>query len=90
MNLSDTGHPILDAIAQLAPTIGNIIGQVKLADLNMELIRQGKPTLTAAQAQALSPRIDVGIAPDTQSALMILLAGAGAIFLLSMLARRAR
>ena len=90
MHLGQSDHPILDTIAQLGPTIGNIIGQIKLADLNMALIRQGKPTLTAAQAQALSPRIDVGIAPDTQSALMILLAGAGAIFLFSMLAKRRR
>ncbi len=83
-------YPILQTLAQLAPAIGNIIGQVKLADLNMELIKQGRPTLTAAQAQALSPRIDVGIAPDTQSAIVYLGLGIGALFLLSMLTKAAR
>lgn len=78
-------YPILSAVTELAKSLGIAYQNIKLTDLNAELIRSGKAPLTAAQAQALSPRIDVGISGDTRNTLLLALGGIGAFFLLTTL-----
>jgi hypothetical protein len=80
-------YPVLNAIrdilTSIGPTVGQVIGQIKLIDLNTELIRQGKAPLTAAQAQAISPQINVGVSQNTMTSLMLILGIGGAVLLLS-------
>jgi hypothetical protein len=83
-------RPILDAISQLVAAGAATWQQVKLSDLNMKLVEQGKPPLTAAQAGAIAPQLNIGIAPDTQNILLIGLAGIGAFAALTMLSKRSR
>ena len=81
-------YPIIDAVTELAKSLGIAYQNIKLTDLNASLISQGKAPLSPDQARALSPRIDVGISGDTQTMLLWVLGGAGAIALLSMMTRR--
>ena len=83
-----TSTPILDTISRLLQAGAGIYSTVRLGDLNSELIRQGKPPLTPAQASSLSPQINVGVAQDTQTLLTYAGLGIGALFLISMLSRR--
>lgn len=53
--------PILSAVASIANALIQAYGQVKAVDLNSELVKQGKPPLSTAQMQALSPQLGVDI-----------------------------
>jgi hypothetical protein len=81
-------YPILDTVTALVQALGATYQNVKLTDLNSELIRQGKAPLSPEQAQALSPRIDVGISGDTQSMLLMGAGIIGGVVLLSALVKR--
>jgi hypothetical protein len=78
-------RPILNTISNLLTAAGGLYQQITLTDLNKKLIEQGKNPLTPAQAQALSPQINVGIAPDTQTMILYGAAGIGALFLITSL-----
>jgi hypothetical protein len=78
---SDT--PILDTITRLLTAGGGLYQTIQLTDLNRQLISQGKQPLTPAQASAMSPQINVGVAPDTQTMLLYGLGGIGILFLLT-------
>lgn len=80
---AQTRYPILETLQSLIPAVGSAIGQVKLIDLNAELIRQGKAPLSVDQARALSPQINVGITPDTRTMLLYGLGGIGLLMLLT-------
>lgn len=75
-------HPIMDTIAALLQAGGGLYQQIRLTDLNQKLIEQGKAPLTAAQASAMSPQINVGLAPDMQTILIYGLGGIGVLVLL--------
>jgi len=76
---SDT--PILDTISKLLTAGGGLYQTIQLTDLNRQLIAQGKQPLTPAQASAMSPQINVGVAPDTQTMLIYGLGAIGLLFL---------
>lgn len=56
----------LSSITSLGTQALNLYGQLRLQDLNMKLIGQGKPPLTAAQTAAMAPQLNVGLSPDIQ------------------------
>jgi hypothetical protein len=62
----------------------SVYGQVRLQDMNMKLIQQGKPPLTAAQISAMAPQLNVGISPDLQDSLIkgLLIGGIGVVAIL--------
>lgn len=62
--------------------------QLQLQNLQMNLIRQGKPPLTQAQLAQLGARVNVGLAPDVQTLLMYGGAAVVGMFLLSQLGKR--
>lgn len=80
-----TDTPILNTISQLLQTAGGLYQTIRLTDLNQKLIEQGKAPLTAAQASALSPQINVGVAPDTKTMLIYGLGAIGALYLVTAL-----
>lgn len=45
----------------------NLYGQLKLQDMNMSLIKSGRPPLTADQMASMAPQLNVGIAPDVKA-----------------------
>jgi hypothetical protein len=57
-------------------------GQIRLQDLNIDLIKQGKQPLTASQVAAMAPQLNVGLASSTQNLVMYGLLGGGAVLLL--------
>jgi hypothetical protein len=57
-------------------------GQIQLQNMNIDLIKQGKPPLTASQVSAIAPQLNVGLASSTQNLLMYGLLGGGAVLLL--------
>lgn len=57
-------------------------GQIQLMNLQADLIKQGRPPLTAAQVAAMAPQLNVGLAPDTQNMLMYALMGGAALLLI--------
>lgn len=72
------GAPATGVTADAAPSwftdISNVLtqginayGQLRLQDLNMNLISQGKPPLTAAQVASMAPQLNVGLSPDIQA-----------------------
>jgi len=81
-------YPRLTAVTDLLKAMGVAYQNIKLTDLNAELIRSGKAPLSSDQARALSPRIDVGISGDTQNMLLMGAALIGGMFLISALTRR--
>lgn len=76
-----TDTPILNTLTQLLQAGGGLYQTIRLADLNEKLITQGKAPLTPAQASALSPQINVGVAPDTKTLLLYGLGAVGLLFL---------
>jgi len=73
----------ITAISQLATQGLSLVGQLKLQDMNMQLISQGRQPLTAAQMSSMAPQLNVGLAQDTQTTLMYVLAGGAAVVLLA-------
>jgi hypothetical protein len=63
---------------------------IQLQNINADLIKAGKPPLTAAQAAALAPQFRAGLAPDTQNTLIYLALGAGALILLTSMMKNRR
>ena len=71
----------------------NLYGQLRLQDLNMNLIQQGKPPLTASQVSAMAPQLNVGLAPDVQAKIQqyMIVGGVGIlaiVFLMGMKPKR--
>lgn len=63
-------------ISQLASQGMSLYQQLQLQEMNMDLIRQGKPPLTAYQMASMAPQLNVGVSKDTQ---MMLLLAVGAV-----------
>lgn len=79
---TDTNSPAwLSGIVELGKAVASTVGQFRMQDLNMELIRQGRPPLSAAQMAAVAPQINVGVSPDTRNMMLVALGGIGLFFL---------
>jgi hypothetical protein len=68
----------------------SLYGQLQIQNMNMDLIKQGKPPLTAYQVAAMAPQLNVGLASSTQNLVMYGLLGAGAVILLAGLMKQKR
>lgn len=83
VSTSDAGTPDwVKSIAALAAQGMSLWQQIQLQDMNMDLIRQGKPPLTASQMASMAPQLNIGVAKDTQMAMLI---GLGAIGLFGLM-----
>ena len=60
----------------------SVYGQIQLQNMNMDLIKQGKPPLTQEQVSAIAPQLNVGLASSTQNLVVYGLLGGGAVLLL--------
>jgi len=78
------------ALSNLAAQGLSLVGQIKLQDANLSLMKQGRPPMTAAQMASMAPQLNFGLASSAQSTLMYVLLGGGAIILLSSLMKRSR
>lgn len=66
-------------------------GQVRLQDLQMDLIKSGRPPLSAQQVAAMAPQLNVGLAPDLQQNLLkTALLGGAAVLAVVMLTKANR
>jgi hypothetical protein len=86
----DAANPWVTGISNILTQGLSLYGQLRLQDMNMNLIQQGKPPLTAAQVASMAPQLNVGIASGTQNMLMYAAMGGGAILLLSILMKSKR
>lgn len=95
---TDTGTTP-DASTSWVTDISNVLqsglslyGQLQLQNMNMNLVKQGKPPLTAAQISAMAPQLNVGIAPDTQDTLIkgLLIGGVAVVAVLMLTKGRKR
>jgi hypothetical protein len=68
----------------------SLYGQLQIQNMNMDLIKQGKPPLTAYQVSAMAPQLNVGLASGTQNLVMYGLLGGGAVLLLMSLMKSKR
>jgi hypothetical protein len=78
------------ALSNLAAQGLNLVGQLKLQDMNLKLIGQGKAPLTAYQMQSMAPQLNVGLASSAQTTLFYVLGGGAAVILLASLMKRSR
>jgi hypothetical protein len=88
--VTPSSTPILSALAKLIPAGLTAYQQLQLQNLQMNLIKQGRPPLTAQQIAAMAPQLNIGVAQDTQRLLMY---GGGALLalvLISQLGKRRR
>ena len=86
----DSTASIISSLTNLAQAGLSAYGQIQLQNLQMSLVKQGKPPLTANQVAAMAPQLNVGLAPSTQNILMYAAIGGGALLLLSMLSKSRR
>lgn len=79
-------------ISNVLQTGLSVYGQLQLQNMNMNLIKQGKPPLTAAQISAMAPQLNVGISPDTQDTLIkgLLIGGIAVVAVLMFTGKRKR
>lgn len=90
---SDSGSSLSDIVSAISTAITqgvNVYDQFQLQNFNMDLIKQGKPPLTASQVGAIAPQFSVGLAPQTQNTLLLLAVGAGGLLLLTSLLKHKR
>ena len=86
----DSTASIISSLTNLAQAGLTAYGQIQLQNLQMSLVKQGKPPLTANQVAAMAPQLNVGLAPSTQNILMYAAIGGRALLLLSMLTKPRR
>lgn len=86
----DTFSSIISSLPSLVSQGLTAYGQLQLQNMNMALIKQGKPPLTASQIYAMAPQLNVGLASSTQNLLMYGALGAGALLLIMSAMKRKR
>jgi len=79
----DNSGSWINAISQLASQGLSLYAQMQLQNMNMDLIKQGKPPLSSAQMSSMAPQLNVGLAPAMQNTLLYVLLGGGAVVLLA-------
>jgi hypothetical protein len=57
----------MTALSNLATQGLNLYGQIQLQNMNMDLIKSGRPPLTGEQMASMAPQLNVGIAPDVKA-----------------------
>ncbi len=77
---------IMDAFKQLlqqAPAVIGVRNMDQIQKMNMDLIRQGKPPLTASQIANLTSPVNIGLSPDTKNMMILGALALGAVMLIS-------
>lgn len=81
--------PILAAVGSIANALIAAYGQVRAVDLNTELVKQGKPPLSAATMKAMSPALGVDIdIGERANMIMYALLGVGIFAVIAMRSKR--
>lgn len=81
--------PILSAVGAIANALVQAYGQARAADINAELVKQGKPPLPAATIKAMSPALGVDIdIGDRANMVMYALLGVGIFAVIAMRSKR--
>jgi len=75
-------EPIVQTAKELVPVVYAAQQQQDLNEINLERARRGQPPLSSAYMAATAPRVNVGVAADTQR--MLMWAGIGLVVILGL------